>query len=301
MDIRDWLLASDPAIRWQALRDLTDADPSEIAAERARVAREGIGAAILARQAADGAWHLADEPDWIPSLFTPHLLRATGADPDDPAVAAAMARLATGFHWHESLGGAAFFEGETEPCINGNTLAIGGYFRHPSPRLAARLLDEQLGDGGWNCEAPRSQRASYHSTICVLEGLLEYERATAPTPRLTAARARGVEYLLARHLFRRLSTGEIAVPAFAALAFPPRCYYDVLRGLDHLRDAGVPASDPRIADAIALLRGQRQPDGRWLLAASETDSLAVAFDETVGAPSRWITLRALRVLRWYED
>jgi hypothetical protein len=226
-------------------------------------------------------------------------LRATGVDPADPVVAAAMDRLAHGFRWHESLGGKPFFDGETEPCINGGTLALGGYFGHPSSSLAEHLVREQLADGGWNCDAPPSTRSSYHSTICVLEGLLAYERATAATPALTDARARGVEYLLARHMFRRLATGALAVPSFAQLAFPPRYCYDILRGLDYLREAGH-APDPRIADAIALLRSHAQPDGTWRLAASHTDVLAVGFPETVGAPSRWITLRALRVLRWYE-
>ncbi|HEX6835987.1 MAG TPA: hypothetical protein VF334_05405 [Polyangia bacterium] len=296
MDVRDWLLEGEPAIRWQVLRDLMDADPAEVAKERALVARQGVAAEILAAQGGDGAWHLDGEPDWLPTLFTPQLLRATGVDPADPAVVAAMERLATGFHWHESLGGKGFFDGETEPCINGGALALGGYFRRPSASLAQRLLSEQLPDGGWNCDAPKSQRSSYHSTICVLEGLLEYERATSATPALTVARDRGVEYLLSRAMFRRRSTGEMAAPSFAELAFPPRYSYDVLRGLDFLRAAGLPP-DPRTADALALLRS-RAVDGRWLLDASYADVISVAFPETVGEPSRWITLRALRVLRW---
>jgi hypothetical protein len=121
----DWLLDSDPAICWQAMRDLTDAPPDAIAAERARVAREGLGAEILGAQGADGAWHRADTPDWLPTLFTMQLLRATGVDRADPAVIAAIAHLEAGFRWHESLGGKSFFEGETEACINGGALALG--------------------------------------------------------------------------------------------------------------------------------------------------------------------------------
>jgi hypothetical protein len=295
----DWLLESDPAIRWQTMRDLTDASASSIAAERARVPHEGIGARILASQGADGAWHRPDTPDWLPTLFMPQLLRLTGADRTDPAVDAAMARLGAGFHWHESLGGKPFFEGETEPCINGGTLAIGAYFGRPTESLARRLLGEQLADGGWNCDAPPSVVSSYHSTICVLEGLFEYERAVGGVPEIAAARRRAEEYLLVRALFRRLSTGEVAHLAFLKFSFPPRYTYDVLRALDYFRAAGL-TPEPRMADAIQIIRKTQQPDGRWLLDDSHDESLSFPFDETVGEPSRWNTLRALRVLRWYD-
>jgi hypothetical protein len=298
MDVIGWLLDGDPAIRWQALRDLTDAAPAAIAAERARVAREGLGAELLARQGSDGAWHKADEPDWIPTLYTPLILRATGVDPADPAVDAAMSRLAAGFRWHESLGGKPFFAGETEPCINGGTLALGGYFRRPDEALARRLLDEQLPDGGWNCDAPKSTRSSFHSTLCVLEGLREHERAAGPSEALALACRRGEAYLLERGLFRRRSTGDVALPAFLSFSFPPRYHYDVLRALDYLRAAGV-APDARMADAIGVVESKRQPDGTWLLDDAHAETLDFAWGEAVGAPSRWNTLRALRVLRWY--
>jgi hypothetical protein len=299
MDVLAWLLDADPAIRWQAIRDLTDASPVAIAAERARVAHEGVGAAVLAAQGSDGAWHRADAPDWLPTLFTPQLLRAAGADPADPTVASAIARLASGVRWDASFGAKPFFEGEVEPCINGGALALGGYFGRPSESLARRLASEQLEDGGWNCDAPKSTRSSYHTTICVLEGLLEYERAAGAIPEVTEARRRGEEYLLVRGLFRRLSTGEVAHPTFVTFAFPTRYHYDVLRALDYFRAAGAPP-DARIGDAIRIVERRRQADGRWLLDASHDESLAVPFDETVGEPSRWNTLRALRVLRWAD-
>ena len=298
MDVIDWLLDSDPAIRWQAMRDLTDADPSVIADERARVARESLGAEILARQDRDGAWHKGDAPAWLPTLYTLLLLRATGVDPADPAVAAAMTRLAAGFRWDEEFGKKPFFEGEVEPCINGGTLALGGYFGRPSDSLARRLRDDQLDDGGWNCEAPKRARSSFHSTICVLEGLLAYERAAGSAPEIAAVRRRGEAYLLERGLFRRRSTGDVVDPSFLQLAFPTRYYYDVLRGLDHLRDAGV-TPDDRVADAVRLVEDRRQADGAWLLDESHGEPLDVACGESVGEPSRWNTLRALRVLRWF--
>jgi hypothetical protein len=296
----DWLLGSDPAIRWQAMRDLTDAAPAAIAGERARVAREGIGADILACQGADGAWHRDGEPDWLPTLFTLQLLRATGVDPGDPLVVSAIARLQAGYRWHEDLGARPFFDGEVEPCINGGALALGAYFGHPAESLASRLLGEQLADGGWNCEAPQSRRSSFHTTICVLEGLLEYERAVGGAAAIAAVRRRGEEYLLERSLFRRRSTGEIASPAFLAFAFPPRYEYDVLRALDYFRAAG-DRPDPRLEEAMRIVERRRQADGRWLLDRAHDEALALPlpFGESVGEPSRWPTLRALRVLQWY--
>jgi len=302
MDVLAWLcdVDADPAVRWQALRDLGDATPPTLAAERARVAREGLGARILAAQGADGAWHDGDTPLWLPTLRTMLLWRLTGIDPADPVVGDAIARLAAGFRWDASFGAKPFFEGEVEPCINGNTLALGVYFGRPSAALVERLLGEQLADGGWNCDAPRSVRSSFHSTICVLEGLLAYERASASAAEAAAiadARRRGEAYLLERHLLRRLSTGEIAAPGFAQLGFPTAYAYNVLRGLDYLRAADA-RPDERIAEALQLLRDRRQADGRWLLDAALTEGIVVPLDEQIGAPSRWVTLRALRVLRW---
>jgi len=298
VEIIDWLLESDPAISWQAMRDLTDALPA-IAAERARVPRVGLGAEILARQEADGSWRRAGAPAWLSTLFTFLLLRATGIDPADPAVVSAIARLDAGYRWDEEFGAKPFFEGEVEPCINGGVLALGGYFGRPTESLARRLVGEQLEDGGWNCEAPKSKRSSFHTTICVLEGLLEYERAVGSAPEIAAARRRGEEYLLKRALFRRLSSGEVAKPAFLELAFPPRYHYDVLRALDYFRAAGV-KPDPRMSEAVSVIENKRQGDGRWLLDRAYDEALALPFGESIGEPSRWNTLRALRVMRWWE-
>jgi hypothetical protein len=333
VDTIDWLLDSDPAIRWQVMRDLTDASPAAIAAERARVPREGLGAEILARQGSDGSWRRADAPVWLSTLFTLLFLRATGADRAEPAVESAVARLEAGLRFNDQggcwdlrppeTGGNRFFEGEEEPCINGGVLALGSYFGRPTESLARRLLAEQLDDGGWNCEAPKSARSSFHTTICVLEGLLEYERAVGSASQIAlqvaAARRLGEEYLLERSLFRRRSTGEVANPAFLELAFPPRYHYDVLRALDYFRAAdgnsGV-GPDARIGDAVHLIKSRRQAagvsnapvvgamgwktDGQWLLDCAYDEALALPFGESVGEPSRWNTLRALRVLRWYE-
>jgi hypothetical protein len=313
VDTLNWVLDSDPAIRWQAMRDLTEASAAEIAAERARVARLGLGAEILARQEADGSWRRADKPAWVSTLFTLLLLRATGVDPADAAVEAAVERLEAQLRWNDGgdgwnlrpaeTGGSRFFEGEEEPCINGGVLALGGYFGHPTESLARRLVGEQLEDGGWNCEAPESTRSSFHTTICVLEGLLEYERATGAASAIIlqvgSARRRGEEYLLKRNLFRRLSTAEIVDPEFLKLAFPPRYHYDILRALDYFRADGRDP-DARMSEAVRLIESRPKLDCRWVLESAYDDTLAVPVGESVGQPSRWNTLRALRVLRWYE-
>jgi hypothetical protein len=312
VDTVDWLLDSDPAIRWQAMRDLTDSSPAAIAAERARVPRKGLGAEILARQESDGSWHRANAPVWLPTIFTLLLLRATGVDRADVAVDSAVTRIESGLGWDNrsgcwelrwaAPGAKPFFQGEVEPCINGGVLALGAYFGRPTESLAHRLAGEQLEDGGWNCEAPKSARSSFHTTICVLEGLLEYERAVGSAPEIAAARRRGEEYLLERGLFRRRSTGEFAHPEFLELAFPPRYHYDVLRALDYFRNAYSHVQpDARITDAVHFIESRRQSDGRWLLDRAYDEALPLPVGESVGAPSQWNTLRALRVLRWYEQ
>jgi len=300
VDTIEWLLESDPAIRWQTMRDLTDSAPAAIGAERALVSRQGIAAEILARQEPNGPWLCAGEPEWLPTLSSMLLLRATGVEPADPVVESAIERLETGFRWDEEFGAKPFFEGELEPCINGGTLALGGYFGRPSESLAKRLITEQLADGGWNCEAPKSTRSSFHSTICVLEGLLEYERAVGCGAEITAARRRGEEYLLKRSLFRRLSTGEVANPEFLQCAFPPRYHYDLLRSLDYFRSTGA-RPDPRVGEAVRVIEKKRQPNGRWLLDSAHDEGLPFSTGESLGEPSRWNTLRALRVLRWYQE
>jgi hypothetical protein len=211
-------------------------------------------------------------------------------------VRAAIDRVRDHVTWGPEFGNSPFFDGEVEPCINGRVVALGAYFRVRSDRLVDRLLGEQLADGGWNCEAERgSVRSSFHTTVCVLEGLLAYEQAYGAAPAVGAARRRGQEYLLERRLLRRLSTGEIIAPAWTRFAFPPLWHYDVLRALDYLRAAGA-LPDPRAGEAVAVVRERRQPDGRWLLDVRHKDTQYEELAGPVGAANRWITLRAMRVL-----
>lgn len=292
-----WLMKGDPAVRWQALRDLAGAPAATVAAERARVAAEGWGAAILALQQPNGQFGTADDPGWMQTIRALMLLKDLGPDPDDSRVRRAIERVRPlRFVWHDNR---PFFEGETEACINGRILAIGAAFGVPSPRLAAQLVAEQLEDGGWNCEAPPSTRASIHSTLCVLEGLLAYERAVDDSAAVRAARLRGEAYLLERGLMRGLRSGEIIDRRITRFGFPPGWEYDVLRALDHFRASGA-APDKRMDEAVAVVRQRAHQNGLWPLNRHGADPGPFLPEPQVGGASRWNTLRAMRVLEWWE-
>jgi len=307
----DWLLDSDPALRWQVLDQLTGAPATEVAAERARVATEGWGARLLALCDEDGQWaggacfprdfggDFSQGQPWTSTYPTLVLLREFGVDPAAEPVRRIIDLVRLNCRWEHA--GQAFFDGEVEPCINGRVVALGAYFSVPVDGVVTRLLGEQLPDGGWNCEAENgSVRSSFHTTMCVLDGLLAYEQATGGTAETVAARLRGEEYLLERRLFRRLSTGEVADAAWLRFSFPTQWHYDVLHGLDHFRAAGG-GPDPRLAEAISLVRDKRQPGGAWLLENTHLGAVHFTMGGGDGAPSRWNTLRALRVLNWSDN
>ncbi len=307
-DVIDWLLDGDPAIRWQVLRDLLDAPSDEVVAERARVEHEGWGARLLAAEGDDGLWDggacfpadfRGDEPGqpWTATMHSLQTLQLLGLDPESAAARRAVALVAEHGRWEHA--GQRYFDGEVEPCINGRTIDAGAYFGVDVAPIVERILGERLADGGWNCEAENgSVRSSFHSTIDVLDGLLQYERTAGASPAVTAARRRGEEYLLERQLLRRRSTGEVIDEHFLEFAFPYYWVYDVLRGLDHFRHAGA-ERDGRMAEAVDVVRAKRQPDGRWMLDRVYQGRVHFAIEE-VGQPSRWNTLRALRVLRWWD-
>jgi hypothetical protein len=306
-----WLLDSDPSIRWQVMRDLTGAPADEVAAERARVASEGAGARLLALQGADGRWGgAAWNRGWNSTMHVLMLLRDMGLDPASDQARRAVGLVRDRVTWKgcgpQECDDNPFFAGELEPCINGQVGAVGAYFGQDIRGIVDRLLGEQLPDGGWNCEAENgSTRSSFNTTICVLEALLEHELSVGSSPEVTAARLRGQEYLLERRLFRRRSTGEVIErdrkgnAAWSRFAFPTWWHYDVLRGLEYLRHAGV-APEERVAEAVDLVASKRDGDGRWPLEVRYPGEMPVEIDEGEGRPSRWNTLRALRVLDWYS-
>jgi hypothetical protein len=305
----DWLLDSDPAIRWQVLRDLTDASPEEVAAERTRVEHEGWGARLLALRDADGLWdggacfpasYSGGEPGqpWTATMHTLQTLQIFGLDPAAEVAGKTVALVAEHGRWEHR--GQRYFDGEVEPCINGRTIETAAYFGVDVSPLVGRILGERLPDGGWNCEAENgSVRSSFDTTLSVLDGLLEFERAIGGSDAVREARRGGEEYLLERGLFRRRSTGEVADAAYLDFAFPYYWHYDVLRALDYFRQQGA-EPDSRMAEAVEVVRSKRQPDGRWLLDRIHPGRVHFALEGDVGQPSRWNTLRALRVLDWWE-
>ena len=300
--ISGWLLDADPSIRWQVMNDLLGEPDEIVAAERSRVASEGWGARFLDIQAPDGHWGGASfvPSSWISTANTLWLLRDLGIDPKSDRTRKAIELVRDKCTWGPEFHDSPFFEGEVEPCINGRALAVGAYFGEASDSLAERLLSEQLQDGGWNCEAPPSKCSSFHSTICVLEGLLEYEIAKGSDRIVTDARLRAHEYLLKRGLFRSLSTGQVIDPIWTQLSFPTYWHYDMLWGLDYLRRAGVKA-DARMTEALELLKSKQNENGQWLLEHSHAGGVHFDIEVSVGEPSRWNTLRALRVLDYFDN
>ena len=303
--VLDWLLEGDPAIRWQALRDLAGAAPRTVRREQDRVAATGWGGRLLNLQDPDGRWARGIyTPKWSSTTYTLVLLRTLGLPRgNQQALRACRLLLDKGFY---SDGGINFWtrnHNRSETCVTGMLLAVFSWFGLDDPRvdgMAENLAGQQMADGGWNCLATpgygHATHGSFHTTISALDGLMEYERfrGQIATPAL-----RGREFLLAHRLFRSHRTGAVANPAITRFSFPARWHFDVLRGLDYFRDCGADR-DQRLADAIDLVEKRRKPDGRWLLQNRYPGKTFFELED-VGKPSRWNTLRALRVLRWWYN
>ena len=304
-----WLLDGDPAIRWQTLRDLVEAAESTVERERKKIARDGWGARLLARQDSDGKWAGGQSsdgglysPKWISTTYTMLLLRDFGlAANNRQARKACTLLLDNGL---QNDGGINYgWWGKSETCITGMVLSILAYFDCDDDRLdtiAGHLLEQQMPDGGWNCRRRfGATHASVHTTISALEGLHHYEVNRGRKLRaVKAAQRLGREFLLAHRLFRSHRTGEIIKPEFIRFSFPPRWHYDILRALDYFQAVNAPR-DERLVEAIEIVHNGRREDGRWSLQHSYKGKTYFEL-ERIGAPSRWNTLRALRVLKWWD-
>lgn len=300
--ILTWLLESDPAIRWQTLRDLCNAGTARILKEQEKISSEGWGARLLARQAASGLWGGGlYGPKWTSTTYTMLLLRQFGLPPDNPQALKACKLLMDKGFYHD--GGINFFASmqHSETCVTGMVLAILAYFDFPDARIekmVEHLLLQQMPDGGWNCESYRgATHSSFHTTISVLEGLREYEKRH-PSQTVTKSQERGAEFLLVHKLFRSHRTGAVVDPRMTRFSFPPRWRYDIMRALDYFQACRL-ARDPRMDEAIAIIKKKRSPDGTWVLQSKHPGRTFFEM-EKVGKPSRWNTLRALRILKWYE-
>ncbi len=316
-DVIGWVAEGDPALHWQVVRDVADGSESEWGPIRALVETEGVGARILSLQDADGQWsggaffppgftgrQFEEEGQpWTTTTWALTQLRELGLDPTSARARETVRLVGENSRWDHA--GQPYWAGEVEECINGRTVADGAYFGVDVAPIVSRLVEEAQPDGGWNCERCNgSSRSSFATTINVLEGLLEFERATGGTARSQDARKRGEEYLLSRRLFRRAATGEPADEQFLTLAYPTRWHYDVLRALDFFRAASRfdgAALDARLAEAVELVRSKRDKGGRWQLDWLPRGASLVELDDGPGQPSRWVTLRALRVLRWWDQ
>jgi hypothetical protein len=303
-----WLLDGDPAIRWQTLRDLVDAPAPTVERERRKIAREGWGARLLAKQDANGKWAHGQttdsglySPKWISTTYTMLSLRDFGLPPSSRTRKACRVLLDEGLQRDGGINYGIFKLSET--CVTGMILSILAHFEHDDDRLdtiADHLVKQQMPDGGWNCRRRfGATHSSVHTTILALEGLCLYELYRGRQVKaVRAAQHRGREFLLMHRLFRSDRTGEIIKPVFIRFAFPPRWHYDILRALDYFQAVDAPR-DPRLADAIEIVERTRQEDGRWTLQNAYKGKTYFEM-ERLGAPSRWNTLRALRVLKWWR-
>jgi hypothetical protein len=300
--ILDWLLEGDPAIRWQVERDVLIKAPVVWEVTRADVARVGWGKRLLDQQDEGGTWGQGlYGPKWTSTTYTLLLLRRLGLPPSNSQAITGCERLLDDAVWID--GGVSLFRGLqlAEKCVNGMVLSLVSYFDVFDTRagfIADMLSAGRLPDGGWNCEDFRgATHSSFHTTISVLEGLMEWKRRTGRSD-ADGAIASGQEFMLDHQMYRSHRTGEVINPTWSTFHFPPRWHYDVLRGLDHLQDSGA-SIDGRAADAVELVRSKRRKDGRWGKGSQYSGRVHFIL-EPRSVPGRWNTVRALRVLNWWE-
>ncbi len=310
-----WLLDSDPALRWQVERDLADAPPEVWTATRHKIATEGFGAQLLARQDPDGQWaggayfpaQFTPGPDtgqpWTATTWSLNMLREWGMDPAVLRANRTAELLAENSRWeYDNL---PYWGGEVDVCINAWTITNGGWLGVDVSGLARWFTEHQMADGGWNCEwVEDSKRSSFHSTLNAVKGLLAYDIATGGTDETHAARRAGEEYLLKRRLLYRLSTGEQVAPWVDHFAYPTRWHYSAINALEYFREAAVVDDirpDPRLADAVERVRAARQPDGTWLQDGRLPGDMWFEVDVPAGEPSKWLTLYGTRILSWWDS
>ena len=300
--VHDWLLEGDPAIRWQTERDLLHVEPEVWGATRAGVGQEGWGKELLRHQDPEGTWGGGlYGPKWTSTTYTLLLLRRMGLQPSDHQAVTGCLRLVDGADWIG--GGVSLFTGQrmAEKCVNGMFVQLMSYFDVPDSgvdSVVEMLVEGRMADGGWNCEDFRdATHSSFHTTVSVLEGLLEWKRRTG-CGHADEAIADGHEFMHRHQMYLAHRTGDVIDQAWLTFHFPPRWHYDVLRGLEHLSDANA-AIDSRASRAVDLVRSRQREDGRWNRGSQYSGRTFLVL-ETGPAPGRWNTLRALRVLDWWN-
>ncbi len=303
--ILDWLLYCDPSIRWQVMKDLMNTDEEKYENERKRISSKGWGKEMLSYQDSNGLWSgSVYVHKWVSTTYTMLLLRRFGLPPDNKQVIKSCEILLDKGLYHD--GGINYFAtlNHSETCVTGMILSILTYFKYLDERLntmAIYLLEQQMSDGGWNCESYEGARhSSFHTTISVLEGLREYEKLNTPLKiQIRDSQKLGREFLLEHKLFRSHRTGEIVDKRMTRFSFPPRWRYDIMRALDYFQECGAD-TDERIEDAIDIIKKKQTNDGKWKLQNRHPGKTYFEMEE-VGKASRWNTLRALRILKWHNN
>ncbi len=301
----DWLLTGDSSIRYQTLRDLTDAKESVLEKERSKILKSGWGKRFMDLQEENGTWSNAlYSPKWTSTFYTLLLFKRLGAKNEKRLEKACRILLDKGFY---KDGGIHYWktwkQGET--CVTAMLLSMLCHFNIDDERIN-RMLEflflAQMPDKGWNCEKYKgAKHSSFHTTISVLEGLREYEKRFPKSDLMDDIRQKkqdGIEFLLQHRLYQSSTTGKVFDPIMIKLSFPPRWHFDIIRCLDYFQENNID-QDERMNDAMDLLINKQTKDGFWKL--EHKFPAKIFFDmEKVGKESKWNTLRALRILKWWE-
>lgn len=298
----DWLLQGDPSVVFQTHRDILGTSPSKLRSLQAKIAEKGWAKRLLSYQEPSGKWG-GDlySPKWISTHYTLMSLFRLGLPQNNKqAQKGCMLLLDVGFYHDRGINHFGTLKhGET--CVTAMTLSLLCYFQIIDDRMIPMydfLLEQQMPDGGWNCDSFKGAvHGSFHTTISTLEALRQYElRFGDKSGKIDLVRNKAHEFLLSHHLFKSDKTGAIVSQAMTRFSFPPRWRYDVMRSLDYFQEINMP-HDPRFCDAITLLR-KKEKQGKWPLQQKHAGK--VFFDmEPVGKPGRINTLRALRILKWW--
>lgn len=299
--IINWLLEGDVAIQYQVYRDLLGTERPDL---QKRIAQEGWGAQLLKARKPDGYWsERYYQPKWISAHYTLLDLKNLNIAPDNLLIQQTLQRA---FKEEKSEDGGinpANSIAQSDVCVNGMALNFAAYFKIDEENLKSVidfLLSQRMADGGFNCRSNRSgaKHSSMHTTLSVLEGLFEYERNgyIYRLDEVRQAKAEAQEFLLMHRLFKSDKTGSVIQERFLKFPYPCRWYYDILRVMDYFQFSGL-KYDPRMDEVVEIILSKRTVEGKWKLSAAYSGQVHFTMEQA-GKPSRWNTLRVLRVLRY---
>ena len=302
--IIDWLLEGDVSLQYQVWRDLLGADKKKL---QSRIANEGWGNKILSKRNSDGHWgDRFYQPKWISTHYTLLDLRNLNL-PSNNEIVQETIELVLQNNMADDGGirlGPSTSQ-HSDVCVNGMFLNYASYFKTPEKKLHSiidSILNEIMPDGGFNCRTTRSgaKHSSLHSTISVLEGFVEFQKAgyRYRKEEILSAQKSSIEFILVHQLFLSDKTGHIINKDFLKLTYPCRWKYDILRAMDFFQYAGI-ERDHRMKATIDVLKTKRNKEGTWNMQAAHSGQVHVNM-EKAGQPSRWNTMRVLRVMKHFE-